>query len=186
MEHNLFRSGVRHWVDATLLPNIIRNSSSGENSHRAAAMELLLERSIEDCRKRMLTKSENALQLVPKGDSRGGALPNDNPDNQKTTTMFTFARATQPTTAQLPLPATQPKPTAVSPLPQLLPLSKPPPRPSTSQTLSGFFGPSPAPLNPPTSWGFGPPPTPPNPPTSQRASSISDPNRGRSVFQSRT
>jgi len=52
MEHELFRSKLKPSVDGALLSNIIRGSSSGGNSHRAAAMELVLERSVQERRQR--------------------------------------------------------------------------------------------------------------------------------------
>jgi len=52
MEHELFRSKLKPSVDGALLSNIIRGSSSGGNSHRAAAIELVLERSIQERRQR--------------------------------------------------------------------------------------------------------------------------------------
>ena len=44
---------------------MIRGSSSGLNSHRAAAMELILERSIQDRRERMLAKAKDELGPDP-------------------------------------------------------------------------------------------------------------------------
>ena len=56
MEHELFQSKLKHSVDGALISNIIRGSSSGGNSHRAAAVELILERSIQEHRKRTSAK----------------------------------------------------------------------------------------------------------------------------------
>jgi len=64
MEHELFQS-LRASVDGTLVSDIIRSSSSGENSHRMAAMELILESSIQGRRERMLAKVRDSLQPDP-------------------------------------------------------------------------------------------------------------------------
>ena len=65
MEHELFQSELKPSVDGTLISSMIRSSSSGLNSHRAAAMVLILEGSIQDCRERMLMKAKNSLRLDP-------------------------------------------------------------------------------------------------------------------------
>jgi len=54
MEYELFRSELKPSVDGALVSDIIRNSSSGLSSHRTAAIELILERSIQERRERML------------------------------------------------------------------------------------------------------------------------------------
>ena len=56
MEHELFQSKLKPSVDCALLSDVIRSSSSGQNSHRTAAMELLFERSVRACRERAFTK----------------------------------------------------------------------------------------------------------------------------------
>jgi len=53
MEHKLFKSELKPLVDGALVSNIIRSSSSGLNSHRAAAMELVFERSIQELREKV-------------------------------------------------------------------------------------------------------------------------------------
>ena len=58
MEHELFQSKLKPSVDGALLSNVIRSSSSGKNSYRTTAMELLFERSIQARRKRAFTKVE--------------------------------------------------------------------------------------------------------------------------------
>lgn len=55
MEHELFQSKLKPLVDTTLLSKTIRTSSSGENPHRAAALVLILERSIQERCKRTFT-----------------------------------------------------------------------------------------------------------------------------------
>ena len=62
MEHELFRSKLKCSVDSALVSDIIRSTSSGLNSHRTAAIELILEKSILERRKRMLTKGKNSLR----------------------------------------------------------------------------------------------------------------------------
>ena len=58
MEHELFQSKLKPSVDGALLSDIIRSSSSGQNSHRTAVMELLFERSIQARRERAFTKAK--------------------------------------------------------------------------------------------------------------------------------
>jgi len=67
MEHELFQSKLKASVDGALLSDIIRGCSSGENSYRAAAVELILERSIKERRERTIAKVENTprLELIP-------------------------------------------------------------------------------------------------------------------------
>ena len=65
MEHGFYWSKLKPLADPALLPNIIESSCSGEHSHRTAAMELVLERSIQERRKRMLVKMKDASQQGP-------------------------------------------------------------------------------------------------------------------------
>ena len=60
MEHELFWSKLKPSVDDTLISDTIRSSSSGENSHRTAAMELIFEKSIQGRRERILAKLKNS------------------------------------------------------------------------------------------------------------------------------
>jgi hypothetical protein len=71
MEHELFQSKLKPSVDDALLFNIIRSSSSGEYSHRAAAMELVFERSIQGRRKRDSAKVKDSLQPDPAPQLKG-------------------------------------------------------------------------------------------------------------------
>jgi len=64
MEYELFQSKLKPSVDGALVSDIIRSSSSGENSHRMAAMELLFERSIQ-ARRDMVMKDKVSLRLDP-------------------------------------------------------------------------------------------------------------------------
>ena len=65
MEYELFRSKLKPFVDGALISNIIRSSSSGLNSHRTAAMELIIEGSIRERHERMSTKAKKNLQSGP-------------------------------------------------------------------------------------------------------------------------
>lgn len=62
MEHELFQSRLKPFVHAALLSKMIRSTSSGENPHRAAAMDLVFERSIQERRERVSTKVKNKVQ----------------------------------------------------------------------------------------------------------------------------
>jgi hypothetical protein len=65
MEHELFQSKPKRSVDVALVTDMIRNSSSGLGLHRTAAIELVLERSIEERRERMFTKGKNSIHPDP-------------------------------------------------------------------------------------------------------------------------
>ena len=73
MEYELFQSELKPSVDGALISSMIRNSSSGLHSHRAATMELILERSIHDRRERMLAKAKNSLPSDPAPQPKSGA-----------------------------------------------------------------------------------------------------------------
>ena len=79
MEHGLFQSRLKPSVDGALVSGIIRGSSSGLNSHRAAAIELILEGSIRERRERMFTKGKNSLRSdstpQPKGEVPNTSTP---------------------------------------------------------------------------------------------------------------
>jgi len=92
MEHELFRSELKPSVDGTLISSMIRSSSSGVHSHRAAAMELILERSIQERRERMLVKAKNSLRPDPTPQPKSGAP--DIPTSQ--------AQSSTPATASQP------------------------------------------------------------------------------------
>ena len=62
MEHELFQSKLKPLVDRALISDAIESSCSGEHPHRAAAIELILERSIQDRRERVL--AEQASHIV--------------------------------------------------------------------------------------------------------------------------
>ena len=65
MEYELFQSKLKPLVEGTSLYDIIESSSSGEHPHRAAVMELILERSIQRCRKGALSEVKD----IPQPDS---------------------------------------------------------------------------------------------------------------------
>ena len=71
MEHELFQSKLKPCIEGGLVLEIIRNSSSGLDSHRTAAMELLFERSIQGRRERMFTKVKDSLPSNPIPQSKG-------------------------------------------------------------------------------------------------------------------
>ena len=66
MEYELFRSELKPSVDGALLSKTIRGSSSGENSHRAAVMESIFERSIQERRDRASMEVNIPLLLRPR------------------------------------------------------------------------------------------------------------------------
>jgi len=92
MEYELFKSELKPSVDGTLISGMIRSSSSGLHSHRAAAMELILERSIQDRRERIVAKAKNSLRPDPTPQPKGGAPDIPNPQAQSSTS----ATASQP------------------------------------------------------------------------------------------
>ena len=71
MEHELFRSKLKPSVDAALLSEMIRSSSSGEHPHRAAVMEAIFERSIRECHGEVLTNAMNASRPDPASQPEG-------------------------------------------------------------------------------------------------------------------
>ena len=83
----------------------IRDSLLGENPHHTVAMKLVFERTIRDCRERMLVQAEKSSQIDPvsKTNSSGRAAS-------------TPTAATHPTTTESSLLAKQSKPTVTEPL----------------------------------------------------------------------
>jgi len=71
MEYELFRSKLKPSVDCALIPGIIRRSSSGLNSHRTAAIELIIEGSIQERRERMFEKAKNSPRPDPPSQAKG-------------------------------------------------------------------------------------------------------------------
>ena len=62
MEHELFQSKLKALVDRALLSDIIESSSSGEHLHRTVAIELVLERSIQERHEKELAKVKRVSQ----------------------------------------------------------------------------------------------------------------------------
>ena len=65
MEHELFQSKLKTSVDGALVSDMIRSSSSGLNSHRTAAIELIVERCIQERRERMSRKAKDGVLSDP-------------------------------------------------------------------------------------------------------------------------
>ena len=65
MQHKLFYSKLRPSVKGSSLLEIIRSSSSGENPHRAAAMELIFERSIRERREGIAAAEKESMTQPP-------------------------------------------------------------------------------------------------------------------------
>lgn len=178
MEHELFYSKFKSSIGRSSLLEIIRDSPLGENPHRVVAMELIFDRTIDDCQERMLaqTKKPSRADPVVQPNSRGESAS-------------TLAAVTQPTKARPPPTKPQSETIVVQPVqiqhlrteqvsqkvqpsqPPKIPAlpSNPPPKPSTNI----FGGPLPA---PPTSqktsgsFCFGHPSL--APPTSQMTGSV--------------
>ena len=98
MEYELFQSELKPSVDGGLVSGMIRSSSLGLHPHRAAAMELILERSIQDRRERMLEKAKNSLRPDPTPQPKSVAPDILTPQVQSSTP----ATASQPPSRSLP------------------------------------------------------------------------------------
>ena len=105
MEYELFRSKLKPSVDGALVSDIIRSSSSGLNSHRTAAMGLIIGGSIQERRKRMFEKAKNSLRSDPTPQAkRTSVAPNISiPETQP----LVPAPAPQPPSQSLPNDATR-------------------------------------------------------------------------------
>ena len=126
IQHELFHSKFKPSVERSLLLDTIKDSPLGENPHRAAAMELIFERTIDDCQERMLAQAKKSSQVDP-------AVQ---PDScRRAVVTSTFTAVPQPTTAQPPPPTTQSSSVAVQPV-QIQPLRTEPvlPKIQPSQT----------------------------------------------------
>jgi len=143
MEHDLFHSRFKSPVGRSSLLDIIRDSPLGENPHREVAMELVFDRTIDDCQERMLAKAKKSSQADP------AVQPSSHDESTSTLTPITQP-ATEPDSPekQLPQPSkvqspdlkAQPYPelSALSPTPQRTASSYPPPTPSTNVFRSPF------------------------------------------------
>lgn len=58
MEYKLYHSKLKPLVNRTLIRNVIESSSTGEYPHHSVAMELIIEKSIQEHRKKIL-KAKN-------------------------------------------------------------------------------------------------------------------------------
>ena len=65
MQHGLFHSKFKTSVGHSPLLDIVRDSHSGENPHRAVAMRLIFGRAIHSCRERMLVQEKKSSQADP-------------------------------------------------------------------------------------------------------------------------
>ena len=65
MEHKLFQTKLKSVMDSDSLFKVIKGSSLGEHPYRATVMQLIVERSIEERRKRMTTKVNDTPQSDP-------------------------------------------------------------------------------------------------------------------------
>ena len=112
MEHELFQSDLKPSVDGALLSKIIR---TGEKSHRAAVIELIFERSIQECRESVSMEANDSLRSghLPQFERSTGGLNNSIPS------------------AESPIPVTGPQPVSWLPRPesQLAPSETLPPNP---------------------------------------------------------
>jgi len=106
MEHELFQSGLKPSVDGALISGMIRSSSSGLHSHRAAAMELILERSIQDRRERVPTEAKNWLwkdpALQPKSGTPGIFIPQIQSSTPATTSQLSLRSSPNDTAGVFP------------------------------------------------------------------------------------
>lgn len=105
MEHELFHSELKHLVERSSLLDIIKDSPSGENPHRVAAMELIFDKIIDDYRERVFSRVDKSPPADPtvQVNSNVGTTPSVFPD-------------TQPTAVNLPFPIRKSKPSLVQPV----------------------------------------------------------------------
>lgn len=68
MEHKLFYSKLKSSVEGSALLEIIGSSSSGEDPHRAASMELIFERSIREHKERIVIGAKESKTQPPPAD----------------------------------------------------------------------------------------------------------------------
>jgi len=115
MQHKRFHSKFKRSVGRSALLDIIKDSPFGESPHRAVAMGLIFERTVHDCRERMLVQAKKSSQADP------GIRSHDCRETTSTLTIAVDTTATHPTTmrpaaTQPPPPETRPMPTAVQPV----------------------------------------------------------------------
>ena len=81
MEHELFQTELKPLADGASLSKVINGSSLGEHPHRATVMQLIIERSIGERRKRMATKVEDTPQSDPETDGGMTIIPTQQAEN---------------------------------------------------------------------------------------------------------
>ena len=124
MEHELFQSELKPSVDDDLLSKIIRSSSSGENPHRAAAMESIFERSVLERRERVAARVRESLRSEP--------TPEPKRSNERSNNPIRSADPPAPVPAPKPVSRRPPKPQST---PRETP-QKPVPRPEPTHSIS--------------------------------------------------
>ena len=176
MEHDLFHSRFKSSVGRSSLLDIIRDSPLGENPHREAAMELVFDRTIDDCQERILTRAKKSSQA----DLEVQPSSHEKPASTLTAVTQPAIAQTQPLRTEPGSPKTQmPQPSKVQPPKlQAQPHPKPPAQPLTSWIASSYPPPT---LSTNVSGDLksnkvtpgasgGPPPAPPAPWTSRKPS----------------
>ena len=100
MEHELFQSELKPLVDSALVPSMIRGSSSGLNSYRAAAMELIFERSIQESNSKMhmeaVVRAVEIRRLRRQPQLKSGAPDTPTPKIQSSTPATASQSQSQP------------------------------------------------------------------------------------------
>ena len=111
MEHEIFQSELKPSVNGDLLSKIIRSSSSGENSHCAAAMVLIFERSVRERHERMAARVRDSLRPGPVPEPKRNNEPLNNPirlvEPQPVSWPPLKPQSTPRETAQNPKPASR-------------------------------------------------------------------------------
>ena len=102
MEHKLFHSKFKHLVKRSSLLDIIEESPSGENPHRVAAIELIIDKVIDDCRERVFAREDKPPPTDPM------VQPNSSEKE-----MILLSAATQSTTVKPSSKKKESKPTIV-------------------------------------------------------------------------
>ena len=98
MENRLLHSLFKRLVERSSLLDIIKDSPSGENPHRAAAMELIFDQAIDDCRERVFAAMKKSSP----------ADPTVQPNSGDCLTKIIQSTAAQPSSTQI-----QSKPTTI-------------------------------------------------------------------------
>ena len=128
MEHELFQSKLKPLVDRDVISDLIEGCSSGRHPHRAAAIELVLERSIHGLRERVSVKVKNP--------PRPASVPDPKRSNEAETTPVPELKPAAPAPTPQPKRSTR---TADAPVPKAKP-SAPAPQLSSSSGLLPLFG----------------------------------------------